>query len=410
VIDGMELPKVDTESLGSPFADQLKRGFARLRFTGLLEKDFRDFYVLQNLPRARLSALIALILVLAVTCVDLVFGAGVGAELNSLRLGVMCPLVAVIGVAISLPGARRWYTEIASVGVTLVGIVGTYIAHMAALQGASYVLGGLVLVILYASLFLGLLFNLAIGISALLVLTHFVMGALLGLPLNELYYMTAILGAAAVIGGISTYNLEHALRTNFLETRLLNELAERDGLTGLYNRRIFDDYMGRVWRQSRREDVAIAIIFIDIDYFKIYNDLYGHQAGDDCLKRVATTIARCAKRPFDFLARYGGEEFVLVLYGPPDDYARSLPEQIRCDVTDLLIPHAGSEAAKCVTVSVGVALNRAGSQRSLNGAIQTADEAMYQAKREGRNRVVFKDTNDAEVETGNFRVAYRELG
>ncbi len=244
----------------------------------------------------------------------------------------------------------------------------------------------------------------------MLVLTHFVMGVFLGLPLNELYYMTAMLGAAAVIGGIATYNLEHALRTNFLETRLLNELAERDGLTGLYNRRIFDDYIGRVWRQSRREDVALEIMFIDIDYFKIYNDLYGHQAGDDCLKKVASTIARCAKRPFDFLARYGGEEFVLVLYGPPDDYARALPEQIRADVLDLLIPHAGSIAAKHVTVSVGVALARAGSTRSLNGAIQTADEALYQAKREGRNRVIFKDTNDSEVETGNFRVAYRELG
>ena len=128
------------------------------------------------------------------------------------------------------------------------------------------------------------------------------------------------------------------------------------------------------------------------------------------MKKVASSIARCAKRPFDFLARYGGEEFVLVLYGPPDDYARSLPEQIRCDVMDLMIPHAGSEAAKFVTVSVGVAFARAGSSRSLTGAIQIADEAMYQAKREGRNRVVFKDTNDPEVETGNFRVVYRGLG
>jgi diguanylate cyclase (GGDEF)-like protein len=406
----MELPKLDTGSLGSPFADQLNRGFARLRFAGLLEKEFRDFYVAQNLPRARLSGLIALILVLSVTSIDLILGVHTVGQLNTLRLGVLCPLVAVIGIAISLPGARRYYTEVAAVGVTLVGLVVTYISHLAALQGQSYVLAGLVLVILYACLFLGLLFDIAISIAALLVLTHFVMGAMLGLPLNELYYMTAILGAAAVIGGIATYNLEHALRTNFLETRLLNELAERDGLTGLYNRRIFDDYIGRVWRQSRREDVALEIIFIDIDYFKIYNDLYGHQAGDDCLKKVAASIARCAKRPFDFLARYGGEEFVLVLYGPPEDYARNLPEQIRVDVLDLLIPHAGSSAAKHVTVSVGVALARAGSTRSLNGAIQTADEALYQAKREGRNRVIFKDTNDSEVETGNFRVVYREIG
>ena len=123
----------------------------------------------------------------------------------------------------------------------------------------------------------------------------------------------------AVIGGISTYKLEHALRTNFLETRLLNELAERDGMTGLYNRRIFDDYVERLWRQSRREGTGVAIIFVDIDFFKLYNDLYGHQAGDDCLKRVARCIARGAKRPFDFAARYGGEEFVLVLYGPSDE-------------------------------------------------------------------------------------------
>ena len=406
----MELPKLDTESLGSPFADQLKRGFARLRFSGLLEKDFREFYVAVNLPRARLSGLIALILALSVTCIDLVLGQPTSSQINTLRLGLLCPLLAVIGVAISLPAGRRYYMQIASVGVILVGAVVIYITHLAALQGASYILAGLVLVVLYACLFLGLLFNIAISISALLVAGHLVMGYWLGLPLGELFYMAAILGAAGVIGGISTYNLEHALRTNFLETRLLNELAERDGLTGLYNRRIFDDFIRRVWRQSRREDVGIEIIFVDIDYFKIYNDVYGHQAGDDCLKKVASSIARCAKRPFDFCARYGGEEFVLVLYGPPEDYARSLPEQIRCDVLDLAIQHEGSDVAKFVTVSVGVALARAGSNRSLTGAIQTADEALYEAKRGGRNRVVFKDSDAAEVETGNFRVGYREVG
>src|SRR5690606_15776382 len=108
-------------------------------------------------------------------------------------------------------------------------------------------------------------------------------------------------------------------------------------------------------------------VLIDIDYFKIYNDLYGHQAGDDCLKKVADSIARCAKRPFDFSARYGGEEFVLVLYGPPEDYARSLPEQIRRDVMALAIPHEGSRVANFVTVSVGVALAEPGSGRSLTG-------------------------------------------
>ncbi len=349
-------------------------------------------------------------LVLSVTCIDLVLGAPSGAELNALRLGVLCPLLAVIGVAISLPAAQRYYTEVAAVGVTLIGFVVTYISHLAALQGASYVLGGLVLVILYACLFLGLRFNIAVSIATLLVGAHLCMGFVLGLPFNELFYMTAMLGAAAVIGGISTYNLEHALRTNFLETRLLNELAAAGRAHGTVQppdlRRLHASRVAPIPARGRR----------DRDHFRRHRllqdlqRLYGHQAGDDCLKKVAGSIARCAKRPFDFAARYGGEEFVLVLYGPPEEYAHNVPEQIRCDVMDLAIPHRGSEVSDTVTVSVGVALARPGSKRSLTGAIQAADEAMYQAKCEGRNRVVFKDSNDSEVETGNFRVVYRELG
>jgi diguanylate cyclase (GGDEF)-like protein len=137
--------------------------------------------------------------------------------------------------------------------------------------------------------------------------------------------------------------------------------------------------------------------------------LYGHQVGDDTLKKVAQCIARCAKRPFDFCARYGGEEFVLVLYGPPSEYAQTVPEKIRADVLELGIPHEGSSVAKVVTVSVGVAVARPGSGRSLPGAIQAADEALYEAKKRGRNRIVSKDANTSEVETGKFRAAYREL-
>ena len=406
---GMDVHRLDPDSYGSPYAEQLKRGFPGLRFNGLLEKDFRDFYVTQNLPRARLSGLIGLILVLAVTCIDLLLGSSAGGMLNTLRLGLLCPLLVVLGVAISVPGAQRWYTEVVAVGVTLIGFVVIYMAHLGAISGSSYVLAGLVLVVLYGCLFLGLLFNVAVTIAGILVAGHFITGIVVGLPFDALYYSTAILGGAAVIGGISAYNLEYALRTNFLETRVLNELAERDGMTGLYNRRIFDDYVERLWRQSRRESTGVAIIFVDIDFFKVYNDLYGHQAGDDCLKRIAKCIARGAKRPFDFAARYGGEEFVLVLYGPPEEYARGVPEQIRRDVLELGIPHAGSQAGKHVTVSVGLSMAKPETSRSLAGAIQTADEALYQAKREGRNRVVFKDSDSDDVETGNFRVIQRDL-
>jgi diguanylate cyclase (GGDEF)-like protein len=291
--------------------------------------------------------------------------------------------------------------------VTIVGLVAIYMSLVASLAGASYVLAGVVLVVLAACLFVGLLFHVAVAISICLSVAYLIIGLFMELPSSLLLYSTAILATAAVIGSLSAYNLEFALRTNFLETRILNELAERDGLTGLYNRRIFDDLMRRVWRQARREKVMLQIIFFDIDYFKVYNDLYGHQAGDDCLKKIAARIADSAKRPFDFCARYGGEEFVLVLYGPPGDYARTVPEQIRQGIRDLAIPNEGSGIDNVVTVSVGVSTLDPSAGRSLTGAIQTADEALYEAKQAGRNRVVFKDADDKEASTGKFQVRPR---
>ena len=268
---------------------------------------------------------------------------------------------------------------------------------------------GLLLLTLYASPLLGLLFYHRIVMMTVLVSAYIGIAWRFGISPDELLLTSAMYVTAALIGTWLAYNREYSLRMQFLETRLLNELAERDGLTGLYNRRIFDSFMRRLWRQSRREESAIQIVLVDIDHFKIYNDLYGHQSGDDTLKRVARCISRYAKRPFDFCARYGGEEFALVIYGTPVEYARSVPEQIRRDVMDLGILHEGSSVSNCVTVSIGVAIVRASSGRSLAGAIQAADEALYQAKRAGRNRIVSMDANISEVETGNFRVVYREL-
>lgn len=404
----MELSALSRESPSSRYANQLSEGYSNLKFSTSLENEFRAFYVSQNLLRGRLSGLIGLILVLSFTGADLLFGGdGVGYTINIIRLGVLSPLLIMIVVATYLKFFERLYSELAAVGVAIAGLLVTIMCLAAAAEGAFYAVSAIVLVNLFACLFLGLFFYQAVVVSSLLVFFYAVLAYSFGMPGNELLFTVAVLASAALMGTIATYNLEYSLRTNFLETRLLNDLAERDGLTGLYNRRIFDDYVLRVWRQSRRESTSIEIIFIDIDYFKIYNDLYGHQHGDDCLRRVAQTIARCAKRPLDFCARYGGEEFVLVLFGPPSDYGRSVPEQIRREIADLAIPHEGSSVANCVTVSVGVALASPESGRSLAGAIQVADEALYEAKRLGRNRIVFKNANKCDIETGNFRVNFR---
>ena len=406
----MSPDQISPAAANSRVVRQLETGRPDLTFTPLLEKEFREFCLSQVVSRGRLAATVAFILALAVTSIELIFGSPLLDQLPSLLPFVLLsPLLGIIVIATLIPALVRHYEAIAAVGITLAGLSGIYIAQMASLSGASYVLASLVLINLYSCRFLGLSFVLGVALASFLVVAHVVIGLWVGLPLHELLYMTAILASATVIGTVSAYNWEKTMRQTFVEQRLLNELAQRDGLTGLYNRRIFDDYIERVWRQARREQVSVEIILVDIDHFKIYNDLYGHQAGDDCLRKVAKTISRAAKRPFDFSARYGGEEFVLVLYGPPDDYARSVPEQLRQKIMELAIQHEGSHVGPTITVSVGVAIADPSSGRSLTGAIQAADEALYEAKQSGRNRVIFKDSSESEVETGNFRAAYGQI-
>lgn len=412
----MALEQLNRPELDSQVARELETGRPDLTFTPLLEKEFREFCVSQIVSRGRLAASVAFVLALAVTSIDVIFNvllkqdSTVGEHLPWLvAVAVLCPMLGLIVLATFVPTLKARYELIAAVSISLAGIAGIFVAQVASKSGASYMLASVVLINLYACRFLGFRFHVGVALSSFLVAAHFGMGLMASLPLSELLYMTAILAASTVIGTVSSYNWEKTLRMTFVEQRTLNELAQRDGLTGLYNRRIFDDYIQRVWRQARRDKVSVEIIFIDIDHFKIYNDFYGHQAGDDCLRKVAHRISRSAKRPFDFSARYGGEEFVLVLYGPPQDYARSLPEQLRQEITELAIPHEGSRVAPTITVSIGVAIADPSSGRSLTGAIQAADEAHYEAKQSGRNRVIFKDASESEVETGNFRAAYRQI-
>lgn len=402
----MDLPKLNKQSANSPFAAQLERGFANLIFQGFLEKDFQEVLFRQNLTRARYAALILLVAAVILTAVQWVAANSINVDIRAaFRFLAIMPALAMIILATFYTALQRHYTWIATVSASALGLAVVFKAQAAAASGEDLLSTiGLVLVILYICLFPGLLFRISVVVAASLVGVYFALGALMGVPAEPLNYATVLLAATVLISGLTSYNLEYVLRMSFLETRLLNELAERDGLTGLYNRRVFDDFMRRLWRQSQREEVPLQIVFVDIDYFKIYNDLYGHQAGDDCLKRVAQCIANSAKRPFDFAARYGGEEFVLVLYGPPKEHAHTVPEQTRLDVKDLEISHEGSDIDDVVTVSVGAALATPGTGRSLAGAIQIADEALYEANRSGRDRIICKNADDHEVETGKFQV------
>jgi diguanylate cyclase (GGDEF)-like protein len=166
-------------------------------------------------------------------------------------------------------------------------------------------------------------------------------------------------------------------------------LSSMDGLTGIANRRQFDYFLSLQWSLASRKKERIALIMCDIDHFKAYNDHYGHLQGDECLKKVASALKKSVKRQGDLLARYGGEEFVVVLPNTDFDGAKKIAEDLRTNVEQLEIPHLFSPVRPVVTISLGVAILYPSSTALLESLIEAADQALYQAKQTGRNRIVF---------------------
>ena len=175
------------------------------------------------------------------------------------------------------------------------------------------------------------------------------------------------------------------------QTRQLEMLSSLDGLTGINNRRIFDETLTQEWkRTNRQKESHLSAIMCDVDYFKLYNDNYGHQMGDDCLKIIAETIKEVLKRPSDFVARYGGEEFVVLLPNTSPEGAQKIAEDIRQKVYNLKIKHDKSLIDEYLTLSLGVSSIIPNIDGTPVELIKTADEALYESKEKGRNRIFFK--------------------
>lgn len=189
-----------------------------------------------------------------------------------------------------------------------------------------------------------------------------------------------------------TWTALQSFRESLIERKALEKrlrtLGSLDGLTGIPNRRALDEALESEWRRDRRTNETIALAMIDVDFFKKFNDRYGHIAGDDCLKKIAASLRESAKRAGDFVGRYGGEEFVAILPGLALDEAITWAETLRAAVERTRIPHEDSHTG-CVTVSIGLVSlspDKAGNMLEL---IRLADEALYRAKANGRNRVEF---------------------
>ncbi|MEA3176016.1 MAG: hypothetical protein QOF42_3427 [Gammaproteobacteria bacterium] len=397
--------------IDSPHARQLRSGFPWLTFEADLEVAFRRSHFDENVSHTRVNLVLAIIVSLAFSAMDsLVLGPELNRIPSLIHILIVIPVL-LIGLASSFSQQRhRIYPLLTMVTLTILGLGVATIQIIASAGGVSMLFPCVMLTITFTYFMGGLIFYHAVAANVIVMFSYLALGTALALPGREFGYDALALVAANLFGASVVYMHEKTSRMRFLEACLLREMVARDGLTGIQNRRMFDQHIARVWQQAVREEERVAVLLVDIDCFKDYNDRYGHQAGDECLRAVAVSLSQCARRPLDFVARYGGEEFAIVLYEASREYVAEVLTRIQRSIAELNIPHEASLVASRLTVSIGAAFVLPAANRTLEGLIQLADEALYKAKEEGRNRVIVMEAEYHTMRTGRFEKHRNSVG
>lgn len=397
----------------SPYARELRQKLTRLRFTPEVESGFKAAHLRHARGRIRAwhTTVLAVLLfavvpsLLTASSADPGVFAGAWNRINSELLLALVIMGTLSRTALAVVAWSPWFERIyPRIAFPLVVICHGSWALMCSgeiLTSHPEYLAPLVADTFAAYFFSGLLFRQAIVVNLIAALSMVLGGWYYsGAPAPILFYSFHLL-TNIVMSAIAGFAYERSSRSLFLEHSLLSEMAALDGLTGLKNRRAFDEHLTRVWQQGLRDRRPLGLLMIDVDEFKHYNDCYGHQAGDRALRRIAEVTRDLTRRPLDLAARYGGEELAVILYAPSRDHVVKIAEQLLRSVQTLGIEHRNSTAG-VVTVSVGVAIIAPELHRSPQGALQLADEALYAAKREGRNRINVLENEYDSLSTGVF--------
>lgn len=387
----------------SPYATELRRDFPDLRFSNELERDFQRFHLERVRARVRFFQLAVCGLALASAFDQVYLDGQPPIDLVLGWLGVVVPTCLFLVWA-------SWSRIYQSIYLPLARLAVPLFAVAAGVGIAAHSAGGhpdpfyFLTTYSIALFFLGgQLFRESLLATAAMIVAHGATLAYIGQPATTVIYFVLVLTITGTTGAFVYKGVERQLRTSFLERGLLGEMVARDGLTGLKNRGAFDDYFPRMWQQALRDRRSLALLLIDVDHFKAYNDRYGHQAGDQALRRVAQVVQGFARRPLDIAARYGGEEFVLGLFDLSSDHVREIAEQLRVAIQALDLAHEDSPTAAVVTASIGVAIAGPRLGRNPEGVVQIADEALYGAKRSGRNAVQAVDCDKLAGATESVR-------
>lgn len=386
---------------GSPYAAELRRGHAHLRFTPEVEREYLRDHLKVNRVLIRVTCALAASLGVARGIEQLATGFVHGGSL--LGLGFVIAVSLLLTAIAWSKAFERWYLPAARVLVPARNTVVAACMAAAASHGQLEMVMVLPILLIGPFFFLGLSFRAGL-LSAGLTSISFVASAVyFELPLPALLRSCAFLVVGLVACAVAARHLEKLSRTSFLEARLIAQLAQHDALTGSKNRRVFDEHIAQLWPRAHADRRKIAVLLVDVDHFKAYNDRYGHQAGDQALRQIAQSMQAFVNGPMDVLSRYGGEEFVAVLYDIDGKQALDIADRMRRAIKAMAIEHNASPTAPTVTISIGVAVIEPTPERTPRGALQLADQALYAAKVSGRNRVEFmNETDHGMLVTGVF--------
>ena len=373
----------------SPYAAELRRARPAARFARAMEAEYLRTFLRDNLTLVRLSCTLA-VLLMALRGVELLI-AGAASQVSApVFVGVLVSSLALLWLAWSR-SYERWYLPWGRILIPVRNsIVAAQLVRVAA-HGQLDVVMLLPLILLGPFYFMGLRYRTALIVVTLTGASMLAAAVAFHLPAIIAFHSGAFALIAIIAFAVAAQQIEKRSRRAFLESRLVAELAQHDVLTWTKNRRVFDEYLPRIWRQAAEDGRALALLLIDVDHFKPYNDRYGHQAGDAALRKVAQALQAGARRPLDFVARYGGEEFVAILYDTDGARVAIAAERVRKSIEALAVEHRASRSGSVLTVSIGVAVVAPEISRAPSGALQLADEALYRAKSKGRNRVEIMD-------------------
>ena len=359
-----------------------------LRFSPALEGEFRAHHL--RAIRTRVIACFLTCIALSIALTIRNHGGDAASAppelIDHLRVWVLRPITLMLVVTVFVPSLfhKAWLT-VTPPSLVISGSSGAYSVAGLVAGGNAEAFFSMVIGLFGVYLLMGLLFWQLLTVGLALVVTYTASLVLQGAPAEVVQYQCALMLAVTTLAAVFDYTLEHSQRTAFLQRRTLEEIGRHDALTGLQNRRAFDEAISMLWQQGMRDRQPFGLLLLDVEHFKHFNDHYGHQAGDRCLQRIAYLLAKAVQSPADLVARYGGEEFVLLLSDTDTRGAILVAQNILQTLRETRIPHATSEKQH-ISVSLGIGSMIPNPQTPPESLLAATDVALYAAKAKGRDR------------------------